>query len=114
MIVQDGKQRAAKDKQDEAEQALVRSYVGESSAAQCRRAVLDRYLDRQEAEQVECKKGEEMCNVCRGEEADKADKEDSKEPSDSEKIAGEIDKESKREETQRAFEQQQRERQGLR
>jgi superfamily II DNA helicase RecQ len=50
MIVQDGHQRAAKDKQDEAEQALVRSYVGESSAARCRRAVLDGYLDRQEVE----------------------------------------------------------------
>jgi superfamily II DNA helicase RecQ len=35
MIVQDGDQRAAKDGLDEAEQALVRSYVGESGAVQC-------------------------------------------------------------------------------
>jgi superfamily II DNA helicase RecQ len=35
MILQDGDQRAAKDGLDEAEQALVRSYVGESGAAQC-------------------------------------------------------------------------------
>jgi superfamily II DNA helicase RecQ len=43
MIVQESDQRAAKDKQNEAEQGLVRSYVGESGAAQCRRVVLDRY-----------------------------------------------------------------------
>jgi superfamily II DNA helicase RecQ len=35
MILQDGDQRAAKDGLDEAEQASVRSYVGESGAAQC-------------------------------------------------------------------------------
>lgn len=35
MMVQDGNQRAAKTKQDEAEQALVQSYVGESGAARC-------------------------------------------------------------------------------
>jgi superfamily II DNA helicase RecQ len=64
MIVQDSNQRVAKDKQDEAEQALVRSYVGESSAARCRRVVLDRYLDRREAEQLGCEEGEERCNVC--------------------------------------------------
>jgi hypothetical protein len=50
MIVQDSNQRAAKDKQDKAEQALVRSYVGEGGAAQYRQVVLDRYLDRQEVE----------------------------------------------------------------
>jgi superfamily II DNA helicase RecQ len=63
MIVQDGNQRAAKDKQDEAEQALVRSYVGESGAARCRRVVLDRYLDRREVEQSGCEEREERCNV---------------------------------------------------
>jgi superfamily II DNA helicase RecQ len=114
IIVQDGHQRAAKDKQDEAEQALVRSYVGESGAARCRRVVLDGYLDRREVERAECEEGEERCDVCRGEEADQADEEDSEEPSDGEEMAGEMDGESEREETRRAFEQQQRERQGPR
>jgi hypothetical protein len=115
--VQDGNQRAAKDKQDEAEQALVRSYVGESSAARCRRVVLDGYLDRREAERLGCEEGEERCDVCRGEETDEADEaeeEGSEEPSDGEEMAAEMDRESEREETQRAFEQQQRERQGPR
>jgi hypothetical protein len=86
----------------------VRLYIGESSAAQCRQVVLDRYLDRREVERLGCKEEEEGCNVCRGEEAE----EDSKQPSnseqlsDSEEIAGEIDRESKREEMQRIFEQQ--------
>jgi hypothetical protein len=46
--------------------------------------VLDRYLDRQEKEQVVCKEGEEKCNVCRGvdskeEDVDKIVEEESKE-----------------------------------
>jgi hypothetical protein len=110
--VQDGNQRAAKDKQDEAEQALVRSYVGESGAGRCRRVVLDGYLDRQEVARSGCEEGEERCDVCRGEEAEEVEEEDSKGPSDSEEMAGEMDGESEREEMQRAFKQQQRERQG--
>jgi superfamily II DNA helicase RecQ len=50
MLVQDGDQRVPKDGQDEAEQALVRSYVGESGAARCRRVVLNGYLDKREVE----------------------------------------------------------------
>jgi superfamily II DNA helicase RecQ len=75
IIVQEGEQRAAKDKQAEAEQQLVRAYVSIDKTATCRRVVLDGYLDRRETEQVACKEGEEKCNVCRG--ADSA--EDNKE-----------------------------------
>jgi superfamily II DNA helicase RecQ len=75
IIVQEGEQRAAKDKQAEAEQQLVRAYVGIDKTATCRQVVLDRYLDRRETEQVACEEGEEKCNVCR--EADSA--EDNKE-----------------------------------
>jgi superfamily II DNA helicase RecQ len=126
IIVQDGNQRAAKDSQDEAEQALVRSYVGESGAARCRRVVLDGYLDRQEVERSRCEEGEERCNVCRGEELEEDNKQpsDNEQPSDVEMGAGESDEESKREETRREetrreetrreFKQQQRERQGPR
>jgi hypothetical protein len=42
----------------------VQLYIRESSAAQCRQVVLDRYLDRQEVEQLGCEEGEEKCNVC--------------------------------------------------
>jgi superfamily II DNA helicase RecQ len=111
MVVQDGDQRAAKDSQDEAEQALMRWYVGESGAARCRRVVLDGYLDRREAERSGCEEGEERCDVCRGE---KAEEEDCEEPSGSEEMAEEMNRESEREEMQRTFEQQQRERQGPR
>ena len=122
MIVQDGDQRAAKDIQDEAEQALVRWYVGESGAARCRRVVLDGYLDRREIERSGCEEGEKRCDVCRGEEAAEASEEpsDSEQPSDNEQPsdveigAAESDEESGREETRREFEQQQRERQGPR
>ncbi|KAF2818587.1 hypothetical protein CC86DRAFT_308669 [Ophiobolus disseminans] len=116
MIVQDGDQRAAKDSQDEAEQALVGSYVGESGATQCRRVVLDGYLDKREVERAECEEGEDRCDVCRGEEAE----EDSERPSDSEQSSEveigveESEEENEREEMQRGFEQQQRERQGPR
>ena len=121
MMVQDGDQRAAKDSQDEAEQALVRSYVGESGAARCRRVVLDGYLDQREVERSGCEEEEEGCDVCRGEEegcdvcrGEEAEEEDSEEPSDSEEMVGKIDGESDREEMQRTFEQQQRERHGPR
>jgi hypothetical protein len=43
---------------------LVRLYIRESCAAQYRQVVLDKYLDRQEVEQAECKEGEERCNIC--------------------------------------------------
>jgi superfamily II DNA helicase RecQ len=66
MIVQEGEQRAAKDKQAEAEQQLVRAYVGIDETATCRRVVLDGYLDRRETERVACEEGEEKCDVCRG------------------------------------------------
>ncbi|KAI1663164.1 DEAD/DEAH box helicase [Pyrenophora tritici-repentis] len=60
MMVQDGEQRAADDKQGEAEQRLVRAYVeGIDEAATCRRIVLDGYLDRREAERARCEEGEE-------------------------------------------------------
>jgi superfamily II DNA or RNA helicase len=48
IIVQEGEQRAAEDKQAEAEQQLVRAYVGIDETATCRRVVLDGYLDRRE------------------------------------------------------------------
>ena len=75
MIVQEGQQQAAEDKQAEVEQQLVRAYVeGTDKTATCRQVVLDRYLDRQEKEQVACKEGEEKCNVCR--EADSKEEEE--------------------------------------
>jgi hypothetical protein len=111
MMVQDGDQRAAKDSQDEAEQALVRSYVGESGATRCRRAVLDGYLDRREVERSGCEEGKERCDVCQGEEVEH---ENSKQPSNVEMRARGSDEEGEREETRRMFEQQQRERQGPR
>jgi superfamily II DNA helicase RecQ len=114
MIVQDGDQRAAKDKQNKLEQALVQSYVRERGAARCRRVVLDGYLDRREVERAGCKEGEERCDVCRGEEAEEEDDED---PSEVEEIepgesVGKSEGENERKETRRMFEQQQRERQG--
>jgi hypothetical protein len=42
----------------------VQLYVRESSAARCRQVVLDRYLDRQEVEQLGCEEEEERCNIC--------------------------------------------------
>jgi superfamily II DNA helicase RecQ len=114
MIVQDCDQRAAKDKQNEAEQALVRSYVGESGAGRCRRVVLDGYLDRREVERAGCEEGKERCDVCQGEEADEEDGEDPSEVEEMEarESVGESEGENEREETQRTFEHQQRERQG--
>ena len=66
IVVQEGEQRAAKDKQGEAEQQLVRTYVSIGETATCWRVVLDRYLDRRETRQVVCEEGEEKCDVCRG------------------------------------------------
>ncbi|KAK7178083.1 hypothetical protein PSPO01_15863 [Paraphaeosphaeria sporulosa] len=70
MIVQEGAQRAAKDRQEEKEHALVRALVGEGEGQRCRRAVLGGYLDRSEVERVGCKEGEEKCDVCSGEGTD--------------------------------------------
>jgi Zn-finger nucleic acid-binding protein len=53
----------------------VQAYVSIDKIVTCRQVVLDRYLDRQEAEQVVCKEGEKKCNVYRR--ADRA--EDNKE-----------------------------------
>jgi superfamily II DNA helicase RecQ len=46
MIVQEGEQQGAEDKQTEAEQQLVRAYVCIDETATCRRVMLDGYLDR--------------------------------------------------------------------
>jgi hypothetical protein len=94
----------------------VQLYVGESSAAQCSWVVLDRYLDRQEVERLGCKEEEEGCDMCSREEAEEDSKQpsNSEQPSNSKEIAGEIDRESKREEMQRIFEQQQRKQYSLR
>jgi superfamily II DNA helicase RecQ len=75
MIVQEGEQRAAEDKQAEAEQQLVRAYVGIDETATCRRVVLDGYLDRRETERVVCEEGEEKCDVCRGADGAEEDEE---------------------------------------
>jgi hypothetical protein len=111
-------QRAPKDKQQEPEQALVRSYVGESGVARCRRVVLGGYLDRREVERAGCEEGEERCDVCQGQEAEEEiEEEDNEDPSEVEEIeagesVGESEGEKEREETQRTFKQQQREQQG--
>jgi hypothetical protein len=39
---------------------------GVDGTAQCRRVVLDRYLDRRKIERVGCKEGKEKCKVYRG------------------------------------------------
>jgi superfamily II DNA helicase RecQ len=66
MIVQEGEQRTAEDKQAEAEQQLVRAYVGINETTTCRRVVLDGYLDRRETERVACIEGR-SCATCAGE-----------------------------------------------
>ncbi|KAG9196754.1 hypothetical protein G6514_005716, partial [Epicoccum nigrum] len=74
MIVQEGEQRAADDKQAEVEQQLVREYIhGRDGAALCRRVVLDGYLDRRERVRVRCEEGEERCDVCRQANGDDGD-----------------------------------------
>jgi superfamily II DNA helicase RecQ len=45
MIIQEGEQQVAEDKQAEAEQQLVRAYVSIDETATCQQVVLDRYLD---------------------------------------------------------------------
>jgi hypothetical protein len=75
MIVQEGEQRAAEDKQAEADHQLVRAYVGIDKLVTCQRVVLDGYLDRRETERVACEEGEEKCNVCRGADSAEDDEE---------------------------------------
>jgi hypothetical protein len=43
--------------------------------------MLDGYLDSQEVERAGCKEGEERCDICRGEEAEETEEEDSEAPS---------------------------------
>jgi superfamily II DNA/RNA helicase len=119
MIVQEGQQRAAEDKQAEVEQQLVRAYVeGMDETVTCRRAVLDGYLDRREEERVGCEEGEEKCDVCRG-----ADSEEEEEVEEEESQGGEGGSsneedadtvEAEREEAQQVFNQQQQARRGPR
>jgi superfamily II DNA helicase RecQ len=117
IIVQEGEQRAAKDKQTEAEQQLVRAYVeGIDQTASCRRVVLDGYLDRRETEQVVCEEGEEKCNVCRG--ADRAKDKEVEEASESSEDSSNEEEmatvEAERDEARREFEQQQQAQRGPR
>jgi RecQ family ATP-dependent DNA helicase len=127
MIVQEGQQRAAADKQGEVEQQLVAAYVeGICGQARCRRVVLDGYLDRREEERVRCEEGEEKCDVCSraaGEEVAEEAEED-KDISDSEEnseensevgsSSGECATQTEQEERRQEFEQQQQARRGPR
>ncbi|KAJ4392412.1 hypothetical protein N0V91_011400 [Didymella pomorum] len=117
MIVQEGQQQAAEDKQGEVEQQLVGAYVeGKGGAATCRRVVLDGYLDRREKERVGCEEGEEKCDVCRGTdgegegEGDEELEEDEDDSGEEEEDTAEVE----REETRQAFEEQQQARRGPR
>jgi superfamily II DNA helicase RecQ len=85
IIVQEGEQRAAKDKQTEAEQQLVQAYVSIDKRATCWQVVLDRYLDRQETERVVCKEGEEKCNACKR--ADKVEEDKAEEDEEEEEAS---------------------------
>ena len=128
MIVQEGQQRAAEDKQGEVEQQLVGAYVeGKGGAATCRRVVLDGHLDRREKERVGCEEGEEKCDVCRGTDGEREGEEGSEEDEDDsdseEKSKGgggssseekEATADVEREETRQAFKQQQQARRGPR
>ncbi|CAN9275191.1 unnamed protein product, partial [Alternaria alternata] len=116
MIVQEGEQRAAEDKQAEVEQQLVRAYVeGINETATCRRVVLDRYLDRREKERVVCEEGEEKCDVCRGADGEEEDEEESEEDEGGSSNEEDTDTvEAEREEARRVFEQQQQARRGPR
>ncbi|KAF2742023.1 P-loop containing nucleoside triphosphate hydrolase protein [Sporormia fimetaria CBS 119925] len=99
MIAQEGDQRPANDEQTEIEQALVRLYVeGANRILQCRRVVLDGFLDRRIRERVGCEEGEEKCDVCRGS-REEMEEEDSEE--DSEEEADTIDEEQSEEEAER-------------
>lgn len=117
MIVQEGQQRAAEDKQGEVEQQLVGAYVeGKGGTATCRRVVLDGYLDRREKERVGCEEGEEKCDVCRGTDGEgegegEAELEEDKDDSgDEEENTADVE----REEMRQAFEDQQQARRGPR
>ena len=82
IIVQDGEQRAGENKQGEVEQQLVGEYIeGRDKAATYRRVVLDRYLDRREAERAQCEEREERCNIYIR--ADREEREDKKGENDS-------------------------------
>jgi RecQ family ATP-dependent DNA helicase len=118
MMVQEGQQRPAEDKQEEVEQRLVGAYVeGVDGAARCRRVVLDGYLDRRETERVACEEGEEKCDVCRG--ADEEEDEDEEEEGGASKESS-VDQDDmdtvdvEQEEIRQVFDQQQQERRGPR
>ncbi|KAF2008251.1 P-loop containing nucleoside triphosphate hydrolase protein, partial [Aaosphaeria arxii CBS 175.79] len=109
----------AEDQQTQAEQAMVRSYVeGPNGLAQCRRVVLDGYLDRRGSERVRCEEGEEKCDVCRGnvdhveenEDVSDASEADDQEADDQEAD----DQEAEKEQQRQVFRQQERERQAAR
>jgi superfamily II DNA helicase RecQ len=116
IIVQEGKQQAAKDKQTEAEQELVRAYVSIDDTTTCQQVVLDGYLDRRETEQVVCKEGEEKCNMCRRANRAEDNNEVEEEASeDSSSIKQEIDTaEAEQDKAQRVFKQQQQAQRGPR
>jgi superfamily II DNA helicase RecQ len=121
MIVQEGEQRAAEDKQAEVEQQLVRAYVeGKDETAICRRVVLDGYLDKREKERVGCEEGEEKCDVCRRADDEEEDEEEMEEEESEEDEGGSSNEEdtgtveAEREEARRVFEQQQQARRGPR
>lgn len=129
MIVQDGDQRAADNKQTEAEQVLVRRFAGAvGGAAQCRRVVLDGYLDRREEARVGCEEGEEKCDVCQGSSRSEEESETETEAeaeaeaemeaehgnSSAEMDVEGTEWEARREERQQAFAQQELQRQGPR
>jgi RecQ family ATP-dependent DNA helicase len=121
MIVQEGEQRAAEDKQAEVEQQLVRAYVeGKDETVICRRVVLDGYLDRREKERVGCEEGEEKCDVCRRADDEEEDEEEMEEEESEEDEGGSSNEEdtgtveAEREEARRVFEQQQQARRGPR
>lgn len=63
VIAQQGRQWKADDQQTKAEQAYMRLFV---AGKDCRRAILDRYLDSQVQERTGCEEGEEKCDLCRG------------------------------------------------
>jgi superfamily II DNA helicase RecQ len=108
VIAQEGRQWRAKDKQGEAEQALVRKYVegeqeGEGWRARCRRVVLDAYLDGKRTREG-CEEGEEKCDVCWGGEGYME--------SGGEEAGEEADETEEADEARRIFTQQEQERQG--
>jgi hypothetical protein len=123
MIVQEGEQQAAEDKQTEAEQELVRAYVSIDKTATCRQVVLDGYLDRQETERLACEEGEEKCNVCRRvdsaehdeevEETSESSQDGSSNKEEMNRVKAERDK-AERDEARQVFEQQQQKQRGPR